>query len=166
MVKDSFTYVSGPRMVQEFTGVPVDQEALGGSGKHAQTSGVASFVASDSDSAIELIDELLSLIPQNSASLPIHVSSSDPTDRDLNGIEGIIPQSATGSYDVRDILKEVFDDGLLTEIRNEWATNLVTSFATLGGHPVGVVANQPQSLAGTLNIAASQKGARFEFLTL
>ena len=161
MVKDSFTYVSGPRMVQEFTGVPVDQEALGGSGKHAQTSGVASFVASDSDSAIELIDELLSLIPQNSASLPIHVSSNDPTDRDLNGIEGIIPQSTTGSYDVRDILKEVFDDGLLTEIRKEWATNLVTSFATLGGHPVGVVANQPQSLAGTLNIAASQKGARF-----
>ena len=161
MVEDSFTYVSGPRMVQEFTGVPVDQDTLGGSGKHAQTSGVASFVVADGKSANELIDEMLSLLPENSSSLPRHISSNDSTERDLDGIEMAIPESATGSYDVRDILKEVFDDGILTEIRKEWATNLVTALATIGGHPVGIVANQPQSLAGTLNIAASQKGARF-----
>ena len=148
-------------MVQEFTGVPVDQDTLGGSGKHAQTSGVASFVVPDGKSANELIDEILSLLPENSSSLPRHISSSDSTERDLDGVEMAIPESATGSYDVRDILKEVFDDGILTEIRKEWATNLVTAFATIGGHPVGIVANQPQSLAGTLNIAASQKGARF-----
>ena len=87
-------------MVQEFTGVPVDQDTLGGSGKHAQTSGVASFVASDGESAIELIDEILSLLPENSSSLPRHIPSSDPTERDLDGIENTIPQSTTGSYDV------------------------------------------------------------------
>ena len=161
MVKDSYTYVSGPRMVQEFTGVPVDQETLGGSGKHAQTSGVASFVAPDGNSADELIEELLSLIPENSSSLPREIPTSDPTDRQLVGIEETIPQSTTGSYDVRDILREVFDDTILTEVRKEWATNLVTAFATIGGKTVGIVANQPQSLAGTLDIAASQKGARF-----
>ena len=161
MVQDSFTYVSGPRMVHEFTGVPVDQEILGGSGKHSQTSGVASFVVDDEESASALIDELLSLIPKCSSSLPKYIVTNDPTERQLEEVEDIIPQSATGSYDVRDILKKVFDEGLITEIRREWATNLVTAFATLGGHPVGVVANQPQSLAGTLNIAASQKGARF-----
>ena len=161
MVKESYTYVSGPRMVQEFTGVPVDQETLGGSGKHAQTSGVASFVAPDGNSANELIEELLSLIPENSSSLPREIPTSDPTDRQLVGIEETIPESTTGSYDVRDILREVFDDKILTEVRKEWATNLVTAFATIGGKTVGIVANQPQSLAGTLDIAASQKGARF-----
>jgi len=161
MVKESYTYVSGPRMVQEFTGVPVDQETLGGSGKHAQTSGVASFVAPDGNSANELIEELLSLIPENSSSLPGEIPTSDPTDRQLVGIEETIPESTTGSYDVRDILREVFDDKILTEVRKEWATNLVTAFATIGGKTVGIVANQPQSLAGTLDIAASQKGARF-----
>ena len=161
MVKDSYTYVSGPRMVQEFTGVPVDQETLGGSGKHAQTSGVASFVVPDGEAADELIEELLSLIPGDSSSLPQQLPTNDPTNRQLHGIEKAIPESTTGSYDVRDILREVFDDGILTEIRKEWATNLVTAFATIGSNAVGVVANQPQSLAGTLDIAASQKGARF-----
>ena len=125
MVEDSFTYVSGPRMVQEFTGVPVDQDTLGGSGKHAQTSGVASFVVADGKSANELIDEMLSLLPENSSSLPRHISSNDSTERDLDGIEMAIPESATGSYDVRDILKEVFDDGILTEIRKEWLQTLL-----------------------------------------
>ena len=161
MVKESYTYVSGPRMVQEFTGVPVDQETLGGSGKHAQTSGVASFVVPDDQSAEELIEELFSLIPENSSSLSQPIPTSDPTDRQLLDIEKNIPESTTGSYDVRVILSEVFDDGIITEVRKEWATNLVIAFATMGGNTVGVVANQPQSLAGTLDIAASQKGARF-----
>ena len=161
MVKESFTYVSGPRMVQEFTGVPVDQETLGGSGKHAQTSGVASFVVPDHESAEELIEELFFLIPENSSSLSQQIPTTDPTDRQLLEIEKNIPESTTGSYDVRVILLEIFDDGIITEIRKEWATNLVTAFATIGGTTVGVVANQPQSLAGTIDIAASQKGARF-----
>jgi acetyl-CoA carboxylase carboxyltransferase component len=161
MVDQSYAYVSGPRMVQEFTGVPVDHETLGGSGKHAQTSGVASFVVSDEMEAEDLLEDILTLLPRNSACTPQPISTGDATDRKLTGIEKIIPELTTGSYDVRDILRETFDDGHITEVRREWATNLVTAFATIGGNTVGVVANQPQSLAGTLDIAASQKGARF-----
>lgn len=161
MVDQSYTYVSGPRMVQEFTGVPVDHETLGGSEKHAQTSGVASFVVSDETEAENLLEDILTLLPRNSACTPQPISTGDAIDRKLTGIEKIIPESTTGSYDVRDILHEIFDDGHVTEVRKEWATNLVTAFATIGGNTVGVVANQPQSLAGTLDIAASQKGARF-----
>ncbi len=161
MVDQSYAYVSGPRMVQEFTGVPVDHGTLGGSGKHAQTSGVASFVVSDEMEAEDLLEDILTLLPRNSACTPQPISTGDATDRKLAGIEKIIPELTTGSYDVRDILRETFDDGHITEVRKEWATNLVTAFATIGGNTVGVVANQPQSLAGTLDIAASQKGARF-----
>jgi propionyl-CoA carboxylase beta chain len=73
----------------------------------------------------------------------------------------VVPASATGSYDVRDVMASIADDGVITELRSGWAANLVTAFANVGGHAVGIVANQPQVLAGTLDIAASQKGARF-----
>ena len=161
MVKDSYSYVSGPKMVQEFTGVPIDHETLGGAAKHAQMSGLASFIAPSIESASEIIIELLSLLPSNSSTAPKQIDNGDSPDRSLTGISDLIPESATGSYDVRELIERVVDDEITTEIRKDWATNIVTTLATINGHPVGIIANQPQYLAGTLDIYASQKGARF-----
>ena len=161
MVKDSYSYVSGPKMVQEFTGVPIDHETLGGAAKHAQMSGLASFIAPSIELASEIITELLSILPQNSSSSPEQIANRDSPDRSLTGISALIPESATGSYDVRELITCVVDDEITTEIRKDWATNIVTTLATINGHPVGIIANQPQHLAGTLDIYASQKGARF-----
>ena len=161
MVKDSYSYVSGPRMVQEFTGVPIDPETLGGAAKHAQMSGLASFVVPDLDSASEVVEELLTLLPSSSSSPPPTNPTTDPADRLLTSIENIVPDTQTGSYDMREIIAQAADDNILTEIRKDWATNILTALCTINGNTVGIVANQPQSLAGTLDISASQKGARF-----
>ena len=120
MTSEAYAFVSGPMMVEEFTGVPMSKEELGGPSVHDRTSGVASFDAYEA-----------------------------------------LPPSANGSYDVRDIVGAVVDDGYLLEPHANWAANLVTAFAKIGGQPVGIVANQPQTVAGTLDIPASQKGGRF-----
>ena len=161
MIENSYSYVSGPRRVQEFTGVPVDHETLGGASKHAQMSGLASFVTGSIETATEIIQELLTLLPINSASIAPQMKNTDSPSRKLIGIAEIIPESATGSYDVREVIEQIVDEGILTELKKDWATNIVTSLATINGHSVGIIANQPQFLAGTLDIAASQKGARF-----
>ncbi len=161
MVESSYAYVSGPRMVQEYTGVPIDNDTLGGAARHARTSGVASFVVPDSETADDVMGELLALLPRHCDEAPPVVATSDSVHRSLPDAGALIPSTPTGSYDVRAIIADVVDDGIVTELRRGWAENLVTAFASLGGNPVGIVANQPQSLAGTLDIAASQKGARF-----
>tara|TARA_S200000501_G_C20869208_1_gene763475 strand:+ start:5497 stop:6852 length:1356 start_codon:yes stop_codon:yes gene_type:complete len=161
MIKESYSYVSGPRMVQEFTGVPVDSDALGGAAKHAQMSGLASFVTADMEEANEIIGELVGLLPSNCTSPPAVQQTNDPVDRLLTDVADLIPDTKTGSYDMRLILEQVIDEQLLTEVRKDWAANIITAFSTINGQTVGLVANQPQSLAGTLDIAASQKGARF-----
>ena len=148
-------------MVQEFTGVPIDPETLGGAAKHAQMSGLASFVVPDLDSASEVVEELLTLLPSSSSSPPPTNPTTDPADRLLTGIENIVPDTQTGSYDMREIIAQVADDNILTEIRKDWAINILTALCTINGNTVGILANQPQSLAGTLDISASQKGARF-----
>lgn len=161
MVDQSYAFVGGPRMVTEFTGVPVSTTELGGSTVHDQVSGLASFAVDTVDEADELVATILSYLPSSTDSLPERIHTTDRVDRPLGEIKQIIPDSPTGSYDVRDVIAEVVDDAIFLEPRSYWATNLVTLFATIDGHPVGVVANQPQSVAGTLDIAASQKGARF-----
>jgi acetyl-CoA carboxylase carboxyltransferase component len=161
MVDTSYAYVSGPRMVQEYTGVPIDSETLGGAGLHSRTSGVASFVVADAETADAVMAELLALLPSHADQPPPLMLTADPTDRELPHAASLMPDTPTGSYDVRSLIADVVDDGLVTELRRGWADNLVTAFASIGGHTVGIVANQPQSMAGTLDIAASQKGARF-----
>jgi acetyl-CoA carboxylase carboxyltransferase component len=161
MTKDAYAFVVGPHMVEMFTGVPVNRSELGGALTHSRTSGVASFVVSDEAEADELVVELLPHLPDNNGVDPPGRPCTDPTGRLTPEAFDILPDSPTGSYDMRDILAVVVDDGLLLEPRADWATNLVTAFATIGGRPVGLVANQPQSIAGTLDITASQKGARF-----
>jgi acetyl-CoA carboxylase carboxyltransferase component len=161
MVSDGYTFVSGPAMVEQFTGVPVAADDLGGSAVHASRSGVASLVVEDVAAARAVVGELLGLLPSHTDEIPSRVSTSDPADRPCPELAAIIPASATGGYDVRSVLEATADDGTLIELRAGWAPNLVTALASVDGFALGMVANQPQHLAGTLDIAASQKGARF-----
>lgn len=161
MTADAYAFLSGPNMVEQFTGVPISTDELGGPRVHDRTSGVASFVVDQPEQADELIAELLSFFPDHTDSLPAAVDCFDPVDRPTPEAYEVLPSSSNGSYDVRDILTSVVDDGFLLEPHANWAANLVTAFAFIGGKPVGVVANQPQTVAGTLDIPASQKGGRF-----
>ena len=158
---DAYAFVSGPHMVRQFTGQELTKAALGGAPVHDRTSGVASLLAADTTDAADLVDDLLAHLPSHADELPPTTSVADPVDRPTPELFDVLPDSATGSYDVRDIITGIVDHGDLLELRPNWAANLVTGLARIGGRPVGVVANQPQTVAGTLDIAASQKGGRF-----
>ena len=161
MTDDAYAFVSGPAMVRQFTGVPISTDDLGGAAAHARSSGVASLRAPDRDAALASVADLLHLLPSNNDELAPRADTDDPADRATPEVGDLVPASSTGSYDVRAVVRSVVDDGELLELRAGWAQNLVTALATIDGQPVGIVANQPQSLAGTLDIPASQKGARF-----
>jgi acetyl-CoA carboxylase carboxyltransferase component len=159
--EDAYAFVSGPTMVAEFTGVQIDNSELGGSGTHARASGVATAVVGSPSEALDLVDYLLSFYPDSTNDLPPIVSSDDPAERLTPEAGELLPVLSTGSYDVRDVIRAIADDGELLELRSRWAPNLVTALAHIGGRSVGIVANQPVAIAGTLDIPASQKAARF-----
>ena len=161
MTEEAYAFVSGPHMVRQFTGVPVATATLGGSGAHARSTGVASLVVSDTAAGRAATASLLDFLPAHNDELPPRVATDDPADRPVPEAGAVIPTSATGSYDVRSVIRALADDEEMLELRAGWAPNLVTAFASIGGRPVGVVANQPCALAGTLDIPGSQKGARF-----
>jgi acetyl-CoA carboxylase carboxyltransferase component len=161
MTEPSYAFVTGPHMVRQFTGEPVSAVELGGSGLHARITGVASMVVADAAAADGVISALLDLLPAHNDELPPRIPTNDPADRSTPEAGAIIPDTATGSYDIRSIVRALADDGEFLELRAAWAPNLVTGFGSLDGRPVGFVANQPCALAGTLDIPASQKGARF-----
>ncbi|MEP7201774.1 MAG: carboxyl transferase domain-containing protein [Ilumatobacteraceae bacterium] len=161
MTTDSYAFVTGPTMVAEFTGVRIDNEELGGAASHARYTGATSLVATDLESAIEMVGQLLAYLPQHNDEEPRLMETDDPADRRTPEAGALLPQTSTGSYDVRDVILALCDDGEMLELRGRWAPNLVTAFASIGGLPIGIVANQPLALAGTLDIPASQKAARF-----
>jgi len=161
MIEDTYAFVSGPQMVKRFTGENLTNESLGGSSMHLRTSGVAHFIASNRQEATELIEEILGFLPNSTDTLPQPDQNTDPTDRSTPEAGEILPDASSGSYDVRRIVECIVDYGNLIEPRASFAPNLVTAFGRIGGRPVGIVANQPQSIAGTLDIPSSQKGARF-----
>lgn len=161
VVEHSHAFVSGPAMVSEFTGVEFNRTELGGAAVLANQAGVASMLVPDLDAAYELVDELLGILPSSNEDPPPIIATRDPIDRQLPDAAGIIPDTATGAYDVRDVITEVVDDGWFLETRSTYAQNLVTGFASIGGLSVGIVANQPMAIAGTLDIPSSQKGGRF-----
>jgi acetyl-CoA carboxylase carboxyltransferase component len=161
MVDDAYAFVSGPRMVSDITGVRVDTGELGGAGVHASQTGLASLLAPNADAALETVADLLSLLPSHADERAPQRPTDDPRDRATPELRNLVPAASQGSYDVRDAIRAIADSGDVIELRASWAGNLVTALAAVGGHPVGFVANQPQSIAGTLDITASQKGARF-----
>ena len=161
MTVDSYAFVTGPTMVAEFTGVSISNDELGGAASHARYTGATSLVAADLDAAIDMVAQLLTYLPQHNDEEPRVIPTDDPPDRQTPEAGTLMPQTSTGSYDVRDVIRAICDDGEMLELRGRWAPNVVTAFAAMGGMPIGIIANQPLALAGTLDIPASQKAARF-----
>jgi len=161
MTADGFAYVSGPDTVRAFTGIALENRALGGAPLHERRSGVASLVVDDEDDARLAVSHVLSYLPSNHLEDPPEVATHDPVDRDSSRASAVVPARATASYDVRVVIEDVLDEGSFFELRPGYAANLVTGFGRLDGHAVGVIANQPQQRAGTLDIDASEKAARF-----
>jgi acetyl-CoA carboxylase carboxyltransferase component len=161
MTIESYAFVNGPLMVTEFTGVQITTAELGGATQLGRHTGVPSLVVADRDAAVAAVAELLAYLPSSADEDPGRWPCDDPIDRPCPELAELIPASATGSYDVRAIAAAIVDDDSLLELRERWAPNVVTALATVGGRPIGIVANQPLALAGTLDIAASQKAARF-----
>jgi acetyl-CoA carboxylase carboxyltransferase component len=158
---DARCWVTGPGATARWTGREVRAGDLGGSGSLGRISGVAHLIATNDDDAMHLAGIVLAHLPDNVLGVPPRMLTSDPRDRKCDRAEQILPVSPFASYDVREIIRDIVDDGDFIELKRDWATNLVTALATVDGYVVGIVANQPNQLAGTLNIAASQKGARF-----
>ena len=161
MTPDAVAYVSGPAAVAQWTGQRLSPDALGGLAVHDRTTGLAALTAPSEEDAVEVAAALLGHLPDHCDALATPVPTADPAGRPNPELRDLVPVSATGSYDVRDVVAAVADDGELLELRARWAPQLVTALTRIGGTAVGVVANQPQAMAGTLDIAASQKGARF-----
>ncbi len=157
----SHMFVTGPDVIKSVTGEEVTFEELGGAMTHATKSGVAHIVAENDADCILRIKELLSYIPSNNIEDPPVRKTSDPPDRMDPDLDGIVPSEPNKPYDIKDVIRRVVDDGEFLEIHAEYAQNIVVGFARLGGHTVGVVANQPATLAGVLDIESSKKGARF-----
>ena len=155
MSPDAVAFVSGPQMVAEFTGRSVGLQELGGTAAHAIASGLCSVESDDVDG---VVTELLDYLPLNTDDLPPVAPVSDPVLRPTPELRAVIPDRKAAGYDVRDVIRSLCDDAEVRELWPRWAGQLVTAFARLGGTPVGFVANQPKILAGTLDIAASQKG--------
>ena len=162
MVRDiSQMFITGPDVVQAVTGERVTQNGLGGADVHAGTSGVAAFVHDDERDCLHSVRYLLSLLPSNNNEPPPARPAADPVDRETGALLDLVPVEPGRSYDMRMVIEEIVDDGDFFEVHASWAANVLCGLSRLGGQVVGIVANQPRSLAGVLDIEASEKAARF-----
>ncbi|WP_411277597.1 acyl-CoA carboxylase subunit beta [Gaiella sp.] len=157
----SYMFITGPDVVKAVTGEDVTQEDLGGAAAHAAKSGVAHLVAAGEEAVIEDARYLLSFLPQNNLETPPYATPADPVNREAPELDALIPDSPNKPYDIKQVINRVVDDADFLELQADYAQNIVCGFARLGGHAVGVVANQPNALAGVLDIDASVKAARF-----
>src|SRR5205807_9326017 len=162
MVKNtSYMFVTGPDVIRTGTHEDVSKEDLGGAMTQNETSGVAHFAVDDDRECVALIREMLSFMPSNNLDGPARAATSDSPDREDDRLDRVVPASPNQPYDMLDVIHLVVDEGYVLEVHRHYAKNLVVGFARLDGRPIGVVANQPAVLAGTLDINASVKGARF-----
>jgi propionyl-CoA carboxylase beta chain len=162
MVRDtSYMFVTGPDVVKTVTHEAVTKEELGGASTHNEISGVAHFSVADDRECLELLRSLLSYLPSNNLDAAPVVENGDPVDRDVPALDTLVPESATQPYDMHELIELVVDEGSFLEVHSQFARNIIVGFARMGGRSVGIVANQPAHLAGTLDIDASVKGARF-----
>ena len=157
----SHLFITGPDVIKTVTGEEVSMDDLGGAHAHASMSGVTHFVAADDREAIDEIRYMLSFLPSNNMEVPPFFTPLDAPDRMDEDLTTIVPDSANQPYEVRTVIESIVDDGEFYEVHEHYAANIVVGFARLDGYTVGIVANQPAVLAGTLDIDASVKGARF-----
>ena len=162
MVRESsYMFVTGPDVIRTVTHEEVSKEELGGAMTHNERSGVAHFAVEDDRECLALIRTLLGYLPSNNLDDAPRVETADPDDREDERLNALIPDAPNQPYDMLDLIRSVADDGAFLEVHRHYARNIVVGFARLGGQSVGIVANQPAHLAGTLDIDASVKGARF-----
>jgi propionyl-CoA carboxylase beta chain len=159
--QSSYMFVTGPEVIKTVTHEDVTKEALGGAETHAEKSGVTHFVRPSETECLKTARELLAYLPSNNLDAPPRSDSQDPLDRPCAEILKLIPDSPNKPYDMLGIIRDVVDDGQFLEVHAGYAKNLVVGFARIGGKSVGIVGNQPNHLAGCLDIDASLKGARF-----
>ncbi|MHA6763622.1 acyl-CoA carboxylase subunit beta [Streptacidiphilus sp. PAMC 29251] len=162
MVRDTAQmFITGPDVVRAVTGEEITHNGLGGADVHASVSGVAAFVHADEAACFEDVRHLLSLLPANNReTAPVEDLGDDPFRRN-DSLLDLVPVDPSRSYDMHAVIEEIIDDEDFFEVHQAWATNIICGFARLDGHVVGIVANQPSSLAGVLDIHASEKAARF-----
>jgi propionyl-CoA carboxylase beta chain len=162
MVRDtSHMFVTGPNVVKQVTREDISFEELGGAETHASVSGVAHFAADTEEHCLHLVRELLSYIPQNNLDDVPLGPRDDPVDRMEADLDDLVPDNPNKPYDMLDVVHRIVDGGGFLEVHAGWARNIITGFARLNGRSVGIVAQQPAALAGTLDINSSDKGARF-----
>jgi propionyl-CoA carboxylase beta chain len=156
----SYMFVTGPDVVKTVTHEEVTQEELGGASVHSEQSGVCHVAADSEADTLYLIRKLLGYFPQNNMEDPPFVAGDDPLRMDER-LNSIVPDDANKPYDIKEVIRMIMDNGQFFEIHENYAQNIVVGFARLGGHSVGIIANQPAVLAGVLDIDASEKAARF-----
>jgi acetyl-CoA/propionyl-CoA carboxylase carboxyl transferase subunit len=162
MVKEtSHMFITGPEVIKTVTGEDVTMEALGGALTHATQSGVASFIGEDDEDVLMRVRYLLSFLPSNNLEDPPAYATTDDPERVTDALTHLVPDRAKEAYDMHEVIRYVVDEGEFLEVFPLWAANIVTGFARLDGRSVGVIANQPKVLAGTLDIDASEKASRF-----
>lgn len=162
MTKDiSRMFITGPEVIKAVTHEQVTMEELGGAEAHNTLSGVAHFAAEDEQHTYTLIRELISFMPDNNMEDPPEKETNDPPDRINEDLNFVVPDDPNQPYDIRKVIEKVLDDQYFFEVQEEYAKNIVIGFGRLGGRPAGIVANQPDYLAGVLDINSSDKGARF-----
>jgi propionyl-CoA carboxylase beta chain len=162
MVKEtSHMFITGPDVIKTVTGEEVEFEELGGAMTHNSKSGVAHFACDDEESCLDDVRYLMSFLPQNNLELPPRMETGDDPSRQEPDLDAIVPDNPNKPYDMRDVVHLVVDNGEFFEVQEHFARNIVIGFARLNGRPLGVVGNQPNQLAGVLDINSSEKAARF-----
>ncbi len=159
--ENSYMFVTGPKVVKTVTGEVVNEQELGGAKSHSTKSGVTHFVADNEEEGIMLIRKMISFLPQNNLEETPHISCDDPIDRPDNNLNTYIPDNPNKPYNVKEIIHSIVDYSEFLEVHQNYAPNIVVGFARFNGTSVGIVANQPNYLAGVLDINASRKAARF-----
>lgn len=157
----SYMFVTGPKVAKTVTGEDITPRELGGPTVHATKSGVTHFVAENEEDGLLMLRKLLSYLPQNNLEDPPVTPCEDPIDRLDDALNDIIPANPQVPYNVKDIIYTIVDNGEFLEVQRQFARNIVVGFAKFNGMPVGIVANQPNYLAGVLDIESSRKAARF-----
>jgi acetyl-CoA carboxylase carboxyltransferase component len=162
MVKGtSHMFITGPQVIKSVLGEEISQEDLGGAMAHNERSGVSHFACESDADAIEQIKRLLSFLPDNNMEDPPQLPCSDPANREDPALNSILPDSPQAAYEMKDVIRSIVDDGDFFEIHEHYARNIVIGYARLNGRPVGIIANQPNFLAGCLDIDSSDKASRF-----
>lgn len=159
--QNSYMFVTGPKVVKSVTGEDISTEDLGGADVHSRKSGVSHFKTKDEEEGMMLIRKLLSYLPQNNLEEPPLFENNDPIHRLDDKLNSIVPDNPNLPYDMKDIIHGIVDNDEFLEVHQHYARNIIVGFARFNGAPTGIVANQPNFLAGVLDCDASRKAARF-----